>query len=135
VGELVTAIHTFIDAHNADPKPFVCAALVESIVTGTAPNRVLAGVVAASSAFQSTPSMQSSKAPDRWPARPAWRGFLSLSSIGGTSYGAASCACACLGCCRCCGHSAGWLVVWSLPWRYISRPHIPCQRRFAGKCV
>ena len=32
VGELVIAIHRYIDAHNADPKPFVWTASVESIL-------------------------------------------------------------------------------------------------------
>jgi transposase len=32
VGELVVAIHRYIDAHNADPKPFVWTASVESIL-------------------------------------------------------------------------------------------------------
>ena len=32
VGELVTAIHHYIDAHNTDPKPFVWTASVESIL-------------------------------------------------------------------------------------------------------
>jgi len=32
VGELVIAIHAYIDAHNTDPKPFVWTASVESIL-------------------------------------------------------------------------------------------------------
>ena len=32
VGELVTAIHNYIDAHNTDAKPFVWTASVESIL-------------------------------------------------------------------------------------------------------
>lgn len=32
VGELVTAIHAFIDAHNSDPKPFVWTASVEAVL-------------------------------------------------------------------------------------------------------
>lgn len=32
VGQLVTAIHTYIDAHNNDPKPFVWTATVDAIL-------------------------------------------------------------------------------------------------------
>jgi len=32
VGQLVTAIHRYMEAHNADPKPFVWTASVESIL-------------------------------------------------------------------------------------------------------
>lgn len=32
IGELVNAIHTYIDAHNTDPKPFVWTASVDSIL-------------------------------------------------------------------------------------------------------
>ncbi len=32
VGELVTAIHNYIEAHNSDPKPFVRIASVEAIL-------------------------------------------------------------------------------------------------------